>query len=176
MMLFCFVFVVYANVMTGCSGKQNPENKGTEQQEEEEWTGPYVPIPDYVDVDENADIPAVEMQNSLRVMTFNINNTVSNMENTGIGVWLRRRDAAIHLVKDKLPDILFIEEFMKDHATYFYQELRDLYSVITLEQKAGGYYFLGLLVKKDRIEVVKTDRKWFSDTPDVEFSTFPNYY
>lgn len=150
--------------------KSGEENGGKEPEEETGDVTEYTEIADPEDIDENSKVPAEELAGTIRIMTFNINNQTGKNSDPFLTVWGRRRDPVVRMLKDKMPDVCFFQEIQGTMVNYIYDCMKENYWLISYDQKAGGTYKMGFLVNKNKLEVVKNEPKWFSETPDVPYS------
>lgn len=161
---FNFLFPVLLLAFTMCKPEKITEEPAFEY------------IPDPADRSENSDIPRSELKNSIRMMTFNINahftDADENMDQPYAKVWQRRRDATVQMLRDKQPDVCFLEELIANQAAFLQTEVGDIYSFYNVQQKEGAFYYLGVLYKKERIQLKNLTPKWFSYNPDVPFQGF----
>lgn len=93
----------------------------------------------------------------------------------GLNHWFHRRDNVCKLIEDNRPDIVLIQDALKDQADYMKKKLSD-YGVVesagSINQTAG--YMLPVFYNSKRFSVVNSELFWFSPTPERPSSGFGN--
>ncbi len=105
----------------------------------------------------------------VRAMTFNIRvDTIWD----GFNGWSSRRDMVCDVISDCRPDILGLQEALKDQVDDVLEAVEG-YEVIGVGRKDGrtrGEYNC-ILYRMDRFELIDSGTFWLSDKPDVPGST-----
>lgn len=160
----------------GCKQQATPDTPVTPDPADDETEIEFKAVKPMADYNQNADVPEGELAATLRVMTFNINTNFNDpaksMDTPLVDVWGRRKEAQIHMIKDVLPDVIFMQEVIWNQVVYIWENTKDLYTFHTIEQKQGGNYFLGVMTKNGRVELVNKSTKWYSYSPDTPFIGF----
>ncbi|HYO24461.1 MAG TPA: endonuclease/exonuclease/phosphatase family protein [Lacipirellulaceae bacterium] len=100
----------------------------------------------------------------VRVMTFNIRyNTPADGDNR----WDARRDLAIKTIADYRPDVLGVQEALRDQVDALTLALPGYACVGVGREADGGGEYSPLLLRMRRFDVMAAGTIWLSDTPDV---------
>lgn len=100
----------------------------------------------------------------LNVMSFNVRyDNPNDAENK----WLFRRSAAIEVIRRQKPDLIGIQEALRNQLDEIRQILPDFLEVGVGRDdgKEAGEY-AAILVNKKRFEVITSGTFWFSETPE----------
>ena len=103
----------------------------------------------------------------LRVMSFNIRYGTAN---DGKDRWANRQELVVTVIKDFAPDLIGTQETLPFQAAYI-NEQQPEYTYIgwSRDQSENGEQ-CGILVGKERFEVLESGQFWLSETPDEKFS------
>lgn len=99
------------------------------------------------------------------VMTFNVRN---NRALDGRRSWWFRRRSALEAIRRPDPDVAGLQEARPLQVRYFRRRL-DGYGLVGVGRDDGagrGEHCL-LLYREPRLEIERSESRWFSDTPDV---------
>lgn len=107
----------------------------------------------------------VAQVSNLKVMTFNIR---YNNPGDSVYSWASRKDMVVEVIKTNKPDIIGIQEALKDQVTDLQNMLKDYswFGVGRDDGKEAGE-FNPVFYRKDRIEKSSGSTFWLSETPDV---------
>ena len=108
---------------------------------------------------------------SLRLMSFNIEHTTGTFEKDSTTSWEARHGSVVAMLRDIQPDVAFFQESQKAHVEDMEKDLADSYNLVKYDQKGGGYYYMSFIYRKDRIELVESEPKWFSPNPEIPFTS-----
>jgi endonuclease/exonuclease/phosphatase family metal-dependent hydrolase len=101
----------------------------------------------------------------LQVMTYNIR---YDTEKDGVNAWSKRKDKVSALIKKYNPDILGVQEALRNQLEYLSNSL-DGYVYVGVGRDDGkeqGEYS-AILFKKERFKINTKGTIWLSETPDV---------
>jgi endonuclease/exonuclease/phosphatase family metal-dependent hydrolase len=106
-------------------------------------------------------------EQNIRVMTFNIRyGTAPDGENA----WPNRKDIVLAVIRDFNPDLLGLQECMRDQLDTILTTF-PAYSAVGVGREADGAgEYSPLLYNRNRFDVLKAETFWLSDTPDVRAS------
>jgi endonuclease/exonuclease/phosphatase family metal-dependent hydrolase len=107
----------------------------------------------------------VAQVSNLKVMTFNIR---YNNPGDSIYSWANRRDMVVDVIRTYKPDIIGIQEALKDQVTDLQNMLKDYswFGVGRDDGKDGGE-FNPVFYRKDRFDKPTGSTFWLSETPDI---------
>ena len=107
----------------------------------------------------------------LRLMSFNIEHTSGTFEKDSTTSWEARHEPVIAMLRDVQPDVAFFQESQKAHVEDMEKDLADSYSLVKYDQKGGEYYYMSFIYRKDRIELIECEPRWFSPNPSIPFTS-----
>jgi endonuclease/exonuclease/phosphatase family metal-dependent hydrolase len=116
-----------------------------------------------------ADPPAVQADDSLKVMSFNIRYGTAR---DGDNAWNLRRSVVIEVIESQSPDVLSMQEalrFQLDELAMAMPRYQEIGVGRTDGVEAGEY--AAILVDHSRLELLEQGTFWFSETPEVPGST-----
>ena len=109
-----------------------------------------------LDAETIAEIP---MDESLKAMSFNL--WVSSITSD-------RKESVLQTIMAYMPDTIGVQEASPTWMTYLKGQLKELYDYVGLGRDGGSNgEHSAIFYRKDRFELVKTETKWMSPTPDV---------
>lgn len=100
----------------------------------------------------------------LRVMTFNVRyGTADDGENR----WERRREFLLDVIREFDPDLLGVQEALRDQVDAIGAALPGHSCVGVGREADGGGEYSALYFRKSRFDLIAAETFWLSDTPDV---------
>lgn len=108
-----------------------------------------------------ADVP-------LKAMTFNLRLATGN---DGENVWSKRKDFAIKIIRDELPDVLGVQEAQPVQVDELIEALPEYANVGVGRRPDGSDEFSAIYFRRDRFHLSDAGTFWLSDTPSVPGST-----
>ncbi|MBD3316421.1 MAG: hypothetical protein GF344_11595 [Chitinivibrionales bacterium] len=105
---------------------------------------------------------------SFKVMSFNLRRGDAN---DGCNHWQKRRDIAVAVIRDEMPDIVGLQEVLPSQLGYLRQAFAgyDIIGCGRREDRRGEH--VALMVRRSRFCIDTNATFWFSETPDVAGST-----
>jgi endonuclease/exonuclease/phosphatase family metal-dependent hydrolase len=104
-----------------------------------------------------------ETAEPLRVMTFNVRYATAP---DGDNVWSLRKELAMNVIRTFGPDILGVQEALREQMDDLAVELPEYASVGTGRDADGGGEYSAILYRRSRFDVAASGTFWLSDTPD----------
>ncbi len=111
----------------------------------------------------------------LKVMTFN--------EADDNPVWSDKKGQVLDIINDYSPDLLGLQEVANEtlrgvkeaeiYETALAKKRYGFFFIPTQGGAKGHFYGTPIAYKKDRFQLLESDVKWLSDTPDVAYSKYP---
>lgn len=103
----------------------------------------------------------------LNVMTFNIRyGTAPDAENA----WPHRREMVLKELKTEAPQILGLQECLRDQLDLILKEFPQLAAVGVGREKDGAGEYSPILYDRTRFDLLAAETFWLSDTPQVRAS------
>ncbi len=103
----------------------------------------------------------------LRVMTFNIRyGTAPDGENS----WPKRKDLVFDVLRDYKPEILGMQEALRQQLDEILQEFPHYAAVGVGREADGAGEYSPLVYDRTRLDVLQSETFWLSDTPTVRAS------
>jgi endonuclease/exonuclease/phosphatase family metal-dependent hydrolase len=116
----------------------------------------------------------------IRAMSFNVLVSGTSTERTtelyGSLTYTERMDASIEMLLDLLPDVCGLSECRLVQYKYMTakKKFTEVYGVIGSDEVSGtGEEGIYIAYRKERLELVRSEVRWLSPTPDVQGSLFP---
>jgi len=100
----------------------------------------------------------------VRVMTFNIRYGTAD---DGPDRWELRREMLLGVVKDFDPDLLGVQEALRDQLDVLAEALPGHVCVGVGREADGGGEYSALFYRRSRFDLAAADTVWLSDTPDA---------
>lgn len=101
--------------------------------------------------------------NTLRLMTFNIRYGTAP---DGANHWLKRRELLADTIAQYGPDVLGLQECLRDQAEYLQEQLPDYAWFGLGRNRDGSSEMTAVFYRKDRFAPLMMEHFWLSDTPD----------
>ena len=99
----------------------------------------------------------------VRVMSFNIRyGTAPDGENA----WPHRKNMVVQVVKDADPDLLGLQEALRDQIEFLSDELQDYARVGVGREPDGGGEYSAILYRRSRFDLSDAGTFWLSDAPE----------
>ena len=103
----------------------------------------------------------------VRAMTFNIRfGTAPDGENS----WPQRKDLAFDVLRDYKPEILGMQEALREQLDEILEEFPHYASVGVGREADGAGEYSPLVYDRRRFDVLQAETFWLSDTPDIRAS------
>lgn len=103
----------------------------------------------------------------ISVMTFNIRyGTAPDGENA----WPHRRELALQVIKDSAPQILGLQEALREQLGEILEEFPQYASIGVGRETDGAGEYSPILYDRTRFDVLAAETFWLSDTPEVRAS------
>jgi endonuclease/exonuclease/phosphatase family metal-dependent hydrolase len=100
----------------------------------------------------------------VRVMSFNIRyGTAPDGENA----WPHRKDFVVKVIDEHQPDLLGLQEALRDQIEYISDELPEYHRIGVGREADGGGEYSAILYRASRFDVADAGTFWLSDTPEV---------
>lgn len=103
----------------------------------------------------------------LRVMSFNIRYGTAN---DGKDAWPNRRDLVAKVIRTFQPDLLGTQETLPFQAEALKREFPEFEYIGWSRDSSQNGEQCGLLLKRERFDVVHSGQFWLSETPDEKYS------
>lgn len=103
----------------------------------------------------------------LRVMSFNIRYGTAN---DGKDAWPKRQDLVAGVIRDFQPDLLGTQETLPLQAEFLKSEFPEFQYVGWSRDSNLNGEQCGILLRRERFEIVGSGQFWLSETPDEKFS------
>lgn len=102
--------------------------------------------------------------NQITVMSYNIR---YNEPNDGEHKWDLRKNSTLEMFKDIKPELVGMQEVLKDQFDYIADNMDD-YEVIGTGRDDGAFggEMMAVMYLKKRFELINTDNFWLSETPE----------
>ena len=101
----------------------------------------------------------IPLDESLKAMSFNL--WVSSVTSD-------RKESVRQTIMEYMPDTIGVQEASPTWMSYLKAQLKDFYDCVGLGRDGGSNgEHSAIFYRKDRFELVKTETKWMSSTPDV---------
>lgn len=100
----------------------------------------------------------------VRVMTFNVRYGTAD---DGPNRWDLRRDLLLGVVKEFDPDLLGVQEALRDQLDALAEALPGHVCVGVGREADGGGEYSALFYRRSRFDLAAADTVWLSDTPDA---------
>ena len=101
---------------------------------------------------------------SVRVMSFNIR--YGNAPD-GENAWPKRKKLVAKVVKDEQPDLLGLQEALRDQIDYLVDESGEYDKVGVGRERDGGGEYSAILYRRSRFDLSDAGTFWLSDTPET---------
>ena len=112
-------------------------------------------------------IVRAEDSDAVRVMTFNIRyGTAPDGENA----WPHRKDMVLAAIRDFDPQLLGLQECLRDQLDTILQEFPQYAAVGVGREADGSGEYSPLLYDRTRFDLLQAETFWLSDTPEVRAS------
>lgn len=105
---------------------------------------------------------------TFNVMSYNIRSSAKN-EQDGPNGWQYRKEAAVRMLMAEKPDVVGLQEEMKDQEAYFREHLAPLYDGVAEGRDPGSNSdeACAIFYRTDKYELVRANTFWLSETPTV---------
>jgi endonuclease/exonuclease/phosphatase family metal-dependent hydrolase len=99
----------------------------------------------------------------VRVMSFNIRyGTAPDGENA----WPHRKSMVVDVIEEADPDLLGLQEALRDQLDFLCDELKDYQRVGVGREADGGGEYSAVLYRRSRFDLSDAGTYWLSDTPE----------
>lgn len=105
---------------------------------------------------------------TINVMSYNIRSSVKN-EQDGPNGWVYRKEAAVRMLMTEKPDVVGMQEEMKDQEAFFREQLAPLYDGVAEGRDPGSPSdeACAIFYRTDKYDLVRANTFWLSETPSV---------
>jgi len=105
---------------------------------------------------------------TINVMSYNIRSSVKN-EQDGPNGWVYRKEAAVKMLMAEKPDVVGMQEEMKDQEVFFREQLAPLYDGVAEGRDPGSPSdeACAIFYRTDKYDLVRANTFWLSETPSV---------
>ncbi|MCI2122232.1 MAG: endonuclease/exonuclease/phosphatase family protein, partial [Bacteroidales bacterium] len=112
-------------------------------------------------------IDSANSSEDVKIISFNIRNSTSP-EQDGNNCWSNRRDGAVRVVSDELPDAFGIQEGTLHQVKYFEKYCPEYTRVgIGRDDGKDGGEFMAIFFLSSKYDLISCGTFWLSETPDT---------